>query len=107
MTDTYSPILEEFLALVEQERLEALAKWGDDFENNKLPSLLLAVAVAELGKLAAGIADDREDFADAMVDIQQQAVVVAGLLASIYEQADKHRIEYLDALGELTEDDLV
>jgi hypothetical protein len=51
------------------------------------------------------LAEQNTDFNDGMVALQEQAVVVGGLLMSIYEQADRHRIEYLDALGELTEDE--
>lgn len=108
MTDTTThQLTDEYLALVERERSDTRSRWGDDYPD-KTPPLLLHILMREVGVLAAAsLEEGNPDFCDAMVDVQQQCVVLGGLLASLYENADRHRIEYLDALGELTEDDLV
>ena len=106
MTDTTThQLTDEFLALVERERSDTRSKWGDDYQNLKTPQLLTQVIVKEIGVLAASSLEEaNSDFNDAMVDVQEQAVVIAGLLASLYELADRHRIEYLDAIGEIAGD---
>ena len=107
MTDTHNnQLVDEYLALVEAERERTFAAWGDDYENEKPAHLLVQIVTKQVGALAgATLEEQNKDFADAMVAIEQQCVVIGGLLASLYELSERHRIEYLDALGELVEDE--
>lgn len=96
-------LLDEFLALVEEERIASRERWGDDYQRGKNPNFLIHLLTVQLGVLAAeGLEEAHNgDFNDAMLGVQQQAVVVAGLLASLYELSERHRGEYLAAIGEL------
>lgn len=97
-------LTEEFLTLVEQARIASREQWGDDFENSKTPDFLSHLAMRELGVLAGCLLNEaHEDFGDAMTEAQEQAVIIGSLCASLYENAERHRIEYLDQIGELTD----
>jgi len=100
-----SELLNEYLHLVAEERERTLVEHGDDYENGKEPNLLMTIVAKEFGVMSAcALEEANRDYGDAMLDIQRQCVVVGGLLASLYELAERHRLDYLDELGELTED---
>lgn len=107
MTDTKNTqLIDEYLALVEQERERTFAAWGDDYECQKPPHLLVQIITKQVGALAgATLEEQNSDFGDAMLAIQEQTVVIGALLASLYALSERHRIDYLDAIGELVEDE--
>jgi hypothetical protein len=99
---TTHQLTDEYLSLVERNRAETRGLHGDDYENQKTPPLLLQLVVKEVGVLSAATLDESNvDFHDAMVDAQEQCIVIGGLLASLYELIERYRIDYLDSLGEL------
>ena len=89
-------VTEDYLDRVYFERVFSRDEFGDDYENQKSPWLLLTALVSAVGEVAdAVIGNVNED--DRIADCfsaQEALVVVGGVSASLYELMGRLREEF-------------